>query len=71
MDQNVQLPPFLLDAGKERFQLTRLGYIERREDRRVQPLGQRLDMRPRLLVQIGDRQVGTDLTECPGTAVGD
>ncbi len=37
--------------------------VERQEDRRFEFLGQRLDVRPRLLVQVGDRDVGAHLAE--------
>jgi hypothetical protein len=50
---------------------SRPGDIERHEDRGVERLGQRLDVRLGLVGRVGDGEVGTDLAECAGAAVGD
>ena len=58
MDEDVELPPFGADTVEYGFELSRRGDVEGRGNRRVQLLGERLDVRPSLLVQPSDGQLG-------------
>jgi len=51
---DIEPPPQGLDASEHCGQLARLGHVEGFEDRSVQRLGQRLDVGPRLVVEIGE-----------------
>ena len=46
-------------------------HVERQEERRAERLRQRLDVRARLVVEIGDRELGAELAERLGAAPGD
>src|SRR5262249_50013685 len=45
--------------------------IERHEERSVELLGQGLDMRLRLFVEIGDGEIGAESVKSLGTPIGD
>ena len=45
--------------------------VERHEDRRLQRLGERLDMLPGAVVQIGDGELGPERAKRPGASPGD
>ena|ERR1700722_17619605 len=70
MEQEVQLPPVLLDALENLLSLALGVNIERHEDRRFQFPGQRLDVFLRAVVQIGNGQFRSKGTECLGAAPG-
>src|SRR5579871_2010325 len=71
MKQEIELSPFLLDALEHLFGLTLDTDIERHEDRRLEILRQRLDIFPGAVVQIGDRQLGSERAKRLGAAPGD
>jgi hypothetical protein len=56
--------------SKHRFEHTRRGDIERHEDRCAELFGERLDVGLRLLVDIGDREVGAKLPKRLRAAIG-
>jgi hypothetical protein len=70
MHQDVQVTPLAFDLSKNGFQLSWPGDIQRHEHRSLQLISQGLDVGFGLLVEIGHRQLGTELAECPGTAIG-
>ena len=65
------LPHFVGDRFEYRFELARNGHVERQEERRAELARERLDVVLRLLVEEGDGEVGAELAECPGAAIGD
>ena len=69
--QDVEPAPLLVDRLEHRLELARRRDVERQEQRRLQLARQRLDVRPGLLVEVGDREVGAELAERLGAAVGD
>ncbi len=68
MKQEVELSPLLLDPLEYLFGFTFDHDVERHEDRRLQRLGQRLDVLLGLFVQIGDGKVGTERTKRLGAS---
>ena len=68
MKQEVELAPLLLNALEHLFDLAFDHDVERHEDRRLQRLGQRLDVLLGLFVQIGDGEVGAERTKRLGAA---
>ena len=71
MKQEIELAPFLLDPLEHLLGLAFDHDVERHEDRRLQRLGQRLDVLPGLFVQIGDGEVGAQRAKRLGAAPGD
>jgi hypothetical protein len=71
MHEDVESPEVLLDSFEDRLELARLRDVQRQEQRRRELSRERLDVGLRLLVQIGDRHVRTELVERSCTAVGD
>ena len=70
MERDVEAAPGLADLLEDGFELASLPHVAGREDRGPEFLGERLDVRPGLLVEVGDREVGPELAEDPGAAVG-
>src|SRR5262245_19910782 len=60
METDIELAPILLYPRKSGFQLALDPDIKRHEDRGTDLPGQRLDIRFRLVVEVGHRQVGTE-----------
>ena len=58
-------------AVEHRLELAGRCDVERQEDRRLELLRQRLDVRPRLVVEVGDREIGAELAERLRAAVRD
>ena len=56
MDGEIELPPFLCDAVEHRLHLAGGPHIERHEYRCLELAGKRLDIRLRLVVEIGHRE---------------
>ena len=71
MQGDVEAAPGLSNAVKNRLQLALPLHVERREDRRLQLLCQRLDVGLGLVVEVRDCQVGAEFAKGAGTAVGD
>jgi hypothetical protein len=60
----------LVDRSEHRFQLALDGDVEGQEQRCVQLARQRLDMGPRLLALVGESELGAELAERLGAALG-
>jgi hypothetical protein len=71
VQREVHTAPALADRLKHRLHLALDLHVQRQEDRRLEILGERLDVRFCLIVQIGDRQLGAERAERPGAAPGD
>src|SRR6476620_8586301 len=71
MDEGVQTAPFLSDTFEYGLQLAGRVDVERHENRRVELLGERFDVFPGLVVDVGDRHIGAERTECFGASPGD
>jgi hypothetical protein len=71
MHQDVEPAPLIGDGVEHGLELAGLLDVERQKDGRIERLRQRLDMRPRLLVEVGDRELGTEAAKGVGAAVGD
>ena len=71
VDEEVELAPVGGDALEDRFELAVGHHVHRHEDRRLDLAGQRLDVRLRLLVEVGDRELGAEGAEGAGAAPGD
>src|ERR1044072_6532736 len=77
MKQEVELTPLLPDPLENLFGFTLDHDVEWHADRRLQCLRQRLDVRPRLFVQIGHGKIGSQCakrlcaTPCDRLIVGD
>ena len=71
VDEEVELAPVLGDALEDRLELAVGHHVHRHEDRRLDLAGERLDVRLRLLVEIGDRELGAERAEGAGAAPGD
>src|SRR5262245_37838056 len=63
VDQDVEAAPLGADGVKHRLELAGPRYVEREEDRSAEGARERLDVGFRLLVQIGDRELRTQLAE--------
>ena len=59
------------DAVEHRFELAVLHHVHRQEDRRLDLGRQRLDEALRLVVEVGDRELGAQRAEGAGAAPGD
>ena len=64
-------PHVVGDPLEHRLELALGHHVHRHEDRRLDLARQRLDMRLRLLVEIGDRKLGAEGAEGAGAAPGD
>src|SRR6185436_2854465 len=71
VNEDVEPAPGGADRLEHRFELAVDGDVERQEERRLELAGERLDVRARLVVEIGDRDLGTELAERLGAAPGD
>ena len=71
VDEEVELAPVGGDAVEDGFELAVGHDVHRHEDRRLDLAGQRLDMGLRLLVEVGDRELGAEGAEGAGAAPGD
>ena len=71
MEPDIELAPFLLDRVEDRFQLAFRLEVQRHEDLGTDLLGQRLDVRLGLVVEIGDGEVRAEGAESLGAAPGD
>ena len=67
----VEPAPALPGGIEDGLQLTRLLDVAGQENRRLQLLGDGLDVGLRLLVQVGERELGAEEAERRGAAVGD
>ena len=65
------LPQSCGDAVEDRLELAVGHHVHRHEDRRLDLAGQRLDVRLRLVVEVGDRELGAEGAEGAGAAPGD
>ena len=65
---DVEPAPRPADLLEDRFQLPRLLHVEGQENRRLQLPRQGLDVRPGLVVQVSDGQLGAELAEGASTA---
>ena len=66
-----RLPQELADRLEDRFELPVLADVAGSEDGRPELVGQRLDIRLRLLVQVGHREIRSELPKNPSASVGD
>ena len=71
MEREIEPAPAPLDLREHGLELALDLDVERHEDRRFELLGERLDVRLRLVVQVGDGELGAERAEGPGAAVGD
>ena len=71
MDEDVQPPPDLRDACKDRLERAGLSKVEWQEQGGLERLGQRLDLGFGFVIEIGDRQIGAEFAEGLGAAIGD
>src|SRR5262249_11054083 len=71
VQQKIELAPFLLDVLEYLLDLAFDGDVERQKYRRFQVFCQRLDVLPRLLVQISDGKLGSQRPKRLGAAPGD
>ena len=65
------LPQSCGDPLEDRLELAVGHHVHRHEDRRLDLAGQRLDVRLRLVVEVGDRELGAEGAEGAGAAPGD
>ena len=71
VDEEVELAPVCGDALEDRLELAVGHHVHRHEDRRLDLARERLDMRLRLVVEVGDRELGAEGAEGAGAAPGD
>src|SRR3954468_22772332 len=71
VEYNVEAAPSLADLLKGGFELTVPTHITGREERRPELGRERLDVGPSLLVEVSDREIGSELAENAGAAIGD
>ena len=71
VQREVEPAPAPFDRLEHRLELALDLDVERQEDRRLELLGQRLDVGLGLVVQIGDGELGAERAERPGAALGD
>mmetsp|Transcript_15010 Transcript_15010/g.58821 ORF Transcript_15010/g.58821 Transcript_15010/m.58821 type:complete len:311 (-) Transcript_15010:38-970(-) len=71
VDEKVQPAPLPRDGVEHRLQLAGLLHVQRQAQRGAHLLGQRLHMRPGLVVEPGQRQLGAGRVAGLGTAPGD
>src|ERR1700756_1896785 len=77
MNEKVQLSPLLGDAVEHRFRLALDTGIQRHENGGLQFTGKRLDELLRLVIEVGDPELGPERAErlgaapCNGIVVGD
>ena len=64
MECEIELSPALADGLKYGFELDFLAHVAGQEDRRLKLLRQRLHIALRLVVGIGNGELGTEHTEC-------
>ena len=69
--EDVQASPVLPHLFEHAFEFSGLFDVERQENRRLELARERLDVRFRFVVEIGDRELGTERAECGCAAVGD
>src|SRR3954470_7103522 len=70
MDDKIEMVPSLRNGVENRFHLARDIDVERHQKRGFDHLGQRLDIFPRLVVQIGDGDLGAQRAKRLGAAPG-
>ena len=70
VQEDVEPAPARSQRVEERFQLSGTLDVERQEDRRLE-LAREARRGLRLLVEIGNRELGADAAKCAGAAVGD
>ena len=68
MQAQVEAAPFLGDGVEHGLELALLGQVERQQQRCVDLAGQRLHVRARLVVEVGDGDIGAEGMEGLGAA---
>ena len=71
MDEGVQTAPFLSDTFEYGLQLPGRIDVSGMKIGRFELLGERFDEFPGLVVDVGDRHIGAERTECFGASPGD
>ena len=71
VDDEVERAPVGRDPVEHRLELALGHHVHRHEDRRLDLARQRLDVRLRLVVEVGDRELGAERAEGAGAAPGD
>jgi hypothetical protein len=71
VDEEVDLAPGFADAVEHGLELAGNAHVHRQEDRCLHLARERLDMRFRLVVEVGEGQFGAERAEGAGAPPGD